>query len=211
VLFIRLAASAGSGPGQLMVSRINPQTAEILVAAADRYDFVLVPGRYDSSPDHWQSCWQQQLPIWQRLVQRNWDEPDIDRWVGSIRRLLVQQSKPALLVGHSLGALASCCVAIDYPELVAGIVLVAPAEPSKFEVEERVPAVDLGVPSLLVASRNDPFMSFRRAEHWASIWHSDLVDIGEAGHINAESGFGRWPYGLEVVRMLVEKADQAAV
>lgn len=191
-----------------MVSGLDQQTVEALIAASSRYDFVLVPGRYDSSPDHWQSCWQRQLPIWQRLVQRNWDEPDIDRWVGSIRRQRAQHARPAVLVGHSLGALASCCVAVDYPELIAGIVLVAPAEPSKFEVEERVPTVDLRVPSMLVASRNDPFMSFRRAEHWASVWHSDLVDIGEAGHINAESGFGRWPYGLEVVRRLVEKMDR---
>ena len=86
--------------------------------------------------------------------------------------------------------------------------LVAPAEPGKFEVEERIPTRDLGVPSMLVASRNDPFMSFRRAEHWASIWHSELVDIGEAGHINAESGFGGWPYGLNVVRRLVNKVDE---
>lgn len=192
-----------------MVSRLCPQTAKTLTAAASRYDFVLVPGRYDSSPDHWQSCWQQQLPIWQRIVQKNWDEPDIDRWVGSIKRQRMQHTKPALLVGHSLGALASCCVAIDYPELIAGIMLVAPAEPSKFEVDERVPMADLKLPSLLVASRNDPFMSFNRAEYWASVWQSELVDIGEAGHINAESGFGRWPYGLEIVRMLLEKVDRA--
>ena len=193
-----------------MVSRAFSENAEILVTAASRYEFVLVPGRYDSSYDHWQSCWGRQLPIWHRVVQRNWDEPDIDRWVGSIRRLLAPHKRRAILVGHSLGALASCCVAVDYPELVAGLMLVAPAEPSKFEAEERIPICDLGVPSMLVASRNDPFMSFRRAEYWASIWHSELVDIGEAGHINTESGFGSWPYGLEVVRMLVKKVDQAS-
>jgi hypothetical protein len=193
-----------------MVSRALLETAEILTAATSRYEFVLVPGRYDSSQDHWQSCWQRQLPIWHRLSQRNWDEPDIERWVGSIRRLLAQRPRRAILVGHSLGALASCCVAVDHPGLVAGIMLVAPAEPDKFEVEDRIPIGDLGVPSVLVASRNDPFMSFRRAEYWAAVWHSALVDIGEAGHINAESGFGRWPYGLEVVRMLVNKVDAAS-
>ena len=191
-----------------MVSRAYLETAEALTAAAARYEFVLVPGRYDSGHDHWQSCWERQLPIWHRLVQRNWDEPDIDRWGGSIRRLVAQYTRPAILVGHSLGALASCCVAVDHPELIAGVMLVAPAEPGKFEVEERIPTRDLGVPSMLVASRNDPFMSFRRAEHWASIWHSELVDIGEAGHINAESGFGGWPYGLNVVRRLVNKVDE---
>lgn len=194
-----------------IASLVGAETADALALAATRYALVLVPGRYDSSEDHWQSCWQRQLPIWHRLTQRNWEEPDIDRWVGSIRRLLAQHPRPAILVGHSLGALAACCVAVDHPGLVAGIMLVAPAEPSKFEVDERVPTGDLGVPSMLVASRNDPFMSFRRAEHWASVWHSELVDIGEAGHINAESGFGRWPYGLEVVRELVARTDRLLV
>jgi len=53
-------------------------------------------------------------------------------------------------------------------------------------------------------------MSFHRAEYWASVWQSELVDIGEAGHINTESGFGNWPYGLEVVRALVTKVDKAS-
>lgn len=193
-----------------MAARAFAETVELLTAARSRYEFVLIPGRYDSSHDHWQSCWERQVPIWHRLVQRNWDEPDIDRWVGSTRRLLAQQKRRAILVGHSLGALASCCVAVDHPEFVAGIMLVAPAEPSKFEAEERIPTVDLGVPSMLVASRNDPFMSFHRAEYWASVWQSELVDIGEAGHINTESGFGNWPYGLEVVRALVTKVDKAS-
>ena len=68
--------------------------------------------------------------------------------------------------------------------------LVAPAEPARFDAEDDVPECALGVPSVLVASRNDPFMSFARAEHWARVWHSELVDLGDAGHVNVESGFG---------------------
>jgi len=191
----------------MMESRIPRETEEALTAAARRFAFVIVPGRYDSGPDHWQSCWERSSPIWLRLSQRNWDDPDVDRWVGSIRRLLAPGQKRAILVCHSLGALASCCVAVDHPELVAGLMLVAPAEPFKFEAEERVPQQHLGVPSMLVASRNDPFMSYPRAEHWAKIWGSELIDIGEAGHINVESGFGPWAFGLEVLRQLVARAE----
>jgi predicted alpha/beta hydrolase family esterase len=40
-------------------------------------------------------------------------------------------------------------------------------------------------------------MPFARAHYWATRWRGHLIDIGEAGHINSESGFGEWPYGLE--------------
>jgi predicted alpha/beta hydrolase family esterase len=122
---------------------------------------------------------------------------------------LAQCTRPALLVGHSLGALASSCLAHEAPLQVGGVMLVAPAEPTRFYAEDDVPACALGVPSLLVASRNDPFMDFARAEHWARVWGSELVDLGDAGHINVESGFGAWTFGKEVLRRLVEKADAA--
>jgi uncharacterized protein len=88
---------------------------------------------------------------------------------------------------------------------VAGLMLVAPAEPAKFHAEEDVPVRSLPVPSVLVASHDDPFMTFPRAEHWASIWGSKLVDLGDAGHINVEAGFGAWAFGKDVLRELVER------
>ena len=88
--------------------------------------------------------------------------------------------------------------------------LVAPAEPAKFHAEDAVPGRALGVPSVVIASHDDPFMSFERAQHWAAVWGSELVDLGEAGHINAESGFGPWPFGLRLLARLAGKADAAA-
>jgi uncharacterized protein len=184
------------------------RTEEALLAAASRYDFVLVPGRYNSGELHWQSIWERELPIWKRISQRNWNDADIHRWVGSLRRLLTQSSRPAVLVGHSLGALASCCIALESPAAVAGLMLVAPAEPEKFHAEDDVPVGRLGVPGVLVASHNDPFMSFPRAEHWAATWGCDLVDLGDAGHINVEAGFGAWAFGKIVLRELVERAGR---
>jgi predicted alpha/beta hydrolase family esterase len=190
----------------MMSSRACTDTNAALQAGARDFDFVLVPGRYDSGPEHWQSCWERCLPVWQRITLQNWQDPDVDRWVGAISRLTARSGKRAILVGHSLGALASCCMALDHPDRVAGLMLVAPAEPAKFEADDRVPACALGVPSVLVASHNDPFMSFRRAEHWARVCGSELVDLGEAGHINVEAGFGPWTYGLELLRLLYLRA-----
>jgi predicted alpha/beta hydrolase family esterase len=182
-----------------------------LTDAQVRYEFVVVPGRFNSGADHWQSAWEQTHPTWKRVGQRNWDDPDIHRWNGSLRRLLVQCKRPAVLVGHSLGALASCCIAVEEPGLVSGMMLVAPAEPAKFYAEEDVPTCPLKIPSVLVASRNDPFMSFSRAEYWASVWGSELVDLGDAGHINVEAGFGAWAFGKELLCQLVRRMDIAAM
>ncbi len=181
------------------------ETIEELGALASRLDFVLVPGFKDSGPEHWQSYWQRRTPVFQRIIQRRWDEPDIEHWVDAIVRLLAAGGRPAVLIGHSLGALASACVAADGHERVAGLMLVAPAEPTRFEAEARVPERRLGVPTLIVASDDDPLMSLRRAETWAHIWGADLVDLGEAGHVNAEAGFGPWPHGLRLLAELARR------
>ena len=75
--------------------------------------------------------------------------------------------------------------------------MVAPEEPAFFGLEEAIQPAPLPVPCLMFASRNDPLMRFSRAQFWAACWKGQLIDIGEAGHINAESGHGEWPYGLE--------------
>lgn len=170
-----------------------------LEAASKRMDLVLVPGFKDSGPEHWQTQWQDQLDVFQRITQKRWDNPDIELWVAAIARLIGQRNRPAILIGHSLGALASTCLAADRHPLVAGVFLVAPAEPTRFEAEDRVPERELGVPAVVAASHNDPIMRFARAEHWCRVWKADLVDLGEAGHINAEAGFGPWHHGLEVL------------
>ena len=91
---------------------------------------------------------------------------------------------------------------------IAGIVMVAPAEPSLFELDEAVLPGRLRVPSLLFASRNDPLMTFKRAQYWAQCWGGRLIDLGDAGHINAESGFGEWNYGLEQLAEFCEGLPQ---
>ena len=54
----------------------------------------------------------------------------------------------------------------------------------------------LPFPSLLVASRNDPYSPYEVAEDTRFAWGAKVLDAGEAGHIDAESGHGPWPEGL---------------
>ncbi|WP_246236011.1 RBBP9/YdeN family alpha/beta hydrolase [Acerihabitans arboris] len=171
---------------------------------------VLVPGINDSGPEHWQTCWQRGFPAWRRIAQRNWLQPDLDGWQMAIRRALGEPSPPALLIGHSFGALSSWYYASRFTGRIAGVVLVAPAEPVRFEIEDRILPVRLPVPSLMFASHNDPLLTFGRAQYWADAWGSELVDVGEAGHINAQSGFGEWPHGLGCVEQFARRLALAA-
>jgi uncharacterized protein len=59
-----------------------------------------------------------------------------------------------------------------------------------------VPMKPLPFPSVLVASSTDPYCSAERARVMANAWGSLLIECGDAGHINVDSGHGPWPDGL---------------
>uniref|UniRef100_Q07L26 Alpha/beta hydrolase n=1 Tax=Rhodopseudomonas palustris (strain BisA53) TaxID=316055 RepID=Q07L26_RHOP5 len=192
-----------------MVLVIPPDLRKIIEVQSETNDLVLVPGLKDSGPEHWQTIWQACLPTFSRVDQKDWFNPDIELWISAIRRHIGRSRRPAILIGHSLGALASACLGAEEPKSIAGVILVAPAEPDRFNAEERVPEVSLRVPSLVVASRNDPLMRYSRAERWAQIWGAELIDVGEAGHINAEAGYGPWLHGLDIVSSFTAKMNGA--
>ena len=50
-------------------------------------------------------------------------------------------------------------------------------------------------PSLILASANDPYGTIDYARQKASQWGSDIVEVGELGHINEQSGLEDWPQG----------------
>lgn len=169
-----------------------------VISPLDKYfSIVLVPGLRNSDDYHWQSFWARRFAGWRRISQRNWVQPDIENWVSAIRRELAVCPHPVILIGHSFGALASRLVVQNNPENIAGIVMVAPAEPSYFQLEEKITTTKSKTPGIVFGSHNDPLMPFGRAIYWASHWQYDIIDLGDAGHINSESGYGEWEYGLE--------------
>jgi Serine hydrolase len=61
----------------------------------------------------------------------------------------------------------------ERPDLpLAAALLVAPADPDKFGVSASLPHAALGLPSTLVASDTDPWMSAAKAATWAGRWRS---------------------------------------
>ncbi|TFW14941.1 RBBP9/YdeN family alpha/beta hydrolase [Duganella callida] len=173
---------------------------------------LIAPGLHNSGPDHWQSRWQRLFPAFERVQQDDWEMPDLARWsdrVDDVRRR--DRHKPTLIVAHSFGALASVHSLAGDAHGVAGVLLVAPADPDKFRVAALLPQQALPVPSIMVGSTNDPWMAAPRAQLWAQRWHSRFINGGPLGHINAESGLGDWPEGLETLYFLAEQAHNGAL
>ncbi|MGE6294373.1 RBBP9/YdeN family alpha/beta hydrolase [Aeromonas media] len=167
---------------------------------------LLVPGLHNSGPDHWQSRWHQQFPQWQRMLGLPWDKPDLTVWSAKLASKLRSRRSRVHLVAHSFGALTAIAAARLQPDKVSSILIVAPADPARFGIPDEALAGSIKVSAQLVASRNDPWMSFERAEYWSRQWQVPLFDAGEVGHINAESGHGEWSQGLNLLNTLHHRA-----
>lgn len=161
---------------------------------------LIVPGLNGSGPGHWQSWWQAQVPDAVRVEQADWDTPDLTSWAEAVGRAIDQASAPVWIVAHSFGCLAAVKAAVGRSRRVAGLFLVAPADPLRFHLLHQLPVVSLSIPGLLVASSNDPWMRLMNAAWWAERWGFSLRNLGPVGHINADSGFGPWPEGLALFR-----------
>src|SRR6185369_10156138 len=100
---------------------------------------LIVPGLGNSGPDHWQSRWQALEPGAIRVVQDDWETPDLPRWADKVTAALGAVVAPAWIVAHSFGSLAAVVAAMRIPEKVAGAFLVAPADPQNFDIESSLP------------------------------------------------------------------------
>jgi predicted alpha/beta hydrolase family esterase len=163
---------------------------------------LIVPGLHGSGSDHWQSWFERQIPDSVRVEQSDWGTPDLSLWAAQVHQALNRNSGRIYIVAHSFGCLAAVQTAHDYGERIAGLMLVAPADPARFGLQNVITNGVLGAHSVVVASTNDPWMPIDRATSWAEAWGSELINLGAAGHINVSSGYGAWPRGLAIYRSL---------
>ena len=56
--------------------------------------------------------------------------------------------------------------------------------------------------TIVVASEDDPYVDFARAEFLAKAWGARFVNAGKCGHINSASGLGDWPQGRSILAEL---------
>jgi hypothetical protein len=175
---------------------------------ASEAEILIIPGLGGSGPDHWQSRWEAKIPAARRVVQADWERPELAAWRGRIVEEVARAARPVVLVAHSLGVLAAMHAAPflakgESSGKVKGGFLVAPTSARVLAGLDAldpaflsVPGEPLPFPALVIASRDDPFASFADSEALARALGAELIDAGFSGHINSESGHGPWPEGV---------------
>ena len=182
-------------------------------------DILLIPGLNNSGPGHWQTLWEAKLPRARRVDLGLWDDPHRNTWVGKLALAIGRADRPVVLVAHSLG----CHVVAWWAEYeaaftahlrnaepcpVVGALLVAPPDVDERPVDRRLtrfaplPPSPLPFPSIVVGSRDDPYLSVGQGRRMAHRWGARYVDGGAIGHVNARSGLGEWSFGLDLLREL---------
>lgn len=189
-----------------------PHVSRPLPGIDDTPPLLIVPGLGNSGADHWQSHWERARADNRRADLGRWDAPEPKSWIAGLDAAISAAARPVLLVAHSLGCHAVARWARQAgphaARAVAGALLVAPPELDRGAIDPRLlsfaPASRdiLPFPSVLVASRNDPYIDMTRARRLAFFWGSGFADAGAVGHINAESGLGDWSFGRFLLHRL---------
>ncbi len=177
---------------------------------------LIIPGLNSSGPEHWQSRWEAERSDCGRADLGCWDDPTLVGWIAGLSRAIERAEGFPVLVAHSLGCLAVvwwASIAGELASKVTGALLVAPPDAERDGADARlrrfapVPRRPMPFPTIVVASRNDPYASFQRSREMAAGWSARFHDAGEVGHVNAASGLGSWEAGQGLVDDLMAGAS----
>lgn len=178
-------------------------------------EVLVLAGLWNSGPAHWQTLWEKEHPEWVRVAHNNWETPNADEWVADLEAAIAKCKQPPVLVAHSLAcSLVTRWAASGSTLKVAGAMLVAPSDtdaptyPEGTTGFKPMQLARLPFPTIVVASSDDQFVQPQRARQFALAWGSEYLEIGNAGHINGDAGYGRWPEGEQLLLDLCSRVQR---
>lgn len=176
---------------------------------------LIVPGLREHVPQHWQTLLEAKLDKVRSVPPLEENKLSLDARVEAIQHELEQIDGPVILVAHSAGVLMVAHWAARYSRPIKGALLAAPPDmdatwPENYPTPDTLrangwdplPNGRLPFPSILAASSNDYLASLEAACHLAEGWGSQLVNLGEVGHLNPASGYGEWARAEAFIREL---------
>ena len=164
---------------------------------------------------HAANFWLQKFPNSTKVIQDNWDEPQLDQWLARLDENIQQIKEPTILVAHSLAvSLVLHWVSKNNNPNIIGALLVAPADvnspehtPDFLRHFAPIPIQTISFPSIVIGTENDTYISLERAKELAMHWGSDFINIGQKGHINSESNLEYWEEGQGFLQQLITKIN----
>lgn len=166
---------------------------------------LVIPGKDDSGPDHWQTLFEARWPGSRRVQQQDWQRPGLEPWATRVLETAALCKRPLVAVAHSFGCLAAVH-AIARGAAIDAALLVAPPDPDRFGIARHAIERRLGLPALLVGSDDDPWLSATRAAELAEHWQATFINLGRVGHINVAAGFGHWPLAERLAAQLLQES-----
>jgi len=182
---------------------------------------LIVPGLRDHVAGHWQTLLEARLRAAGRKVAgvapMGRTELECAAKVAAIEESVQSIDGPIVLVAHSGGCVmvAHWAAQTAHADRIRGALLATPPDfeqpmPQGYPTLEAlraggwlpVPRAALPFRSIVGASHDDPLSSFAQAATLARAWGSELVDLGEVGHLNPASGFGDWPRADAFIQQL---------
>ena len=170
---------------------------------------LIAPGYGGSGEEHWQTYWEKEDSSFVRIEQKDWFLPSADVWVEAIEAYVGQASGEVVVVAHSLGCIALAHWAQKTNLTIKGALLVVPPDTNIEKLKHVVqgfspiPLSKLPFKSIVLASTNDEYNPIENSEALAMGWGSEFVNIGEKGHINAQSNLQNWPEGRVYLAKLI--------
>jgi hypothetical protein len=184
---------------------------QVNTTTPDMVSVLILPGWLGSGDGHWQMHWAR-MQGYAVVEQNDWLHPLRGDWLARLDETVIDAPGSVVLVAHSLGCiLVSAWAGVSrHTARVRGALLVAPGDTEAQELKDRLPGWSpiarqkLPFQSILVGSQNDPYCTAERAQALAHHWGSQWVDLGAAGHINADSSLGDWPEGQTLLQTLLK-------
>ena len=131
--------------------------------------------------------------------------PSKNRWMRQVKEIL-SDYKPDVVICHSLANTLWFHLCLEGEIAPVGrLLLVAPPslacnlEILKTFFPLQAPNNLFAEEALLVVSDNDPYMTMEEAQSLQKSLGIEIKILESAGHINADSGFGEWPWVKEWV------------